>query len=89
MLCINLGAHHVHQTPNCTNLCTLGCLDFLTRGTNQGINIAKKCSGQLQEGVQQSLQQAIGLIPTPQVSLNLNIFMKMLEDNRKALKNNV
>ena len=68
-----LSAHHVHQTLDGGDPCPLGRLNFLACGTNHSKNIAKKGCRELEEGVRKCIVQALGLLPTSQVSLMVNV----------------
>ena len=80
-----LCAHHVHQTLDGGDPCPLGRLNFLACGTNHSKNIAKKGCRQLEEGVRKCIEQALGLLPPPQVSLMTNVLMSR-KRNSKGVK---
>ena len=50
-----LCAHHVHQTLDGGDSCSLGCLNFFACGTNHSKNIAKQGRRELEKGVRKCI----------------------------------
>ena len=53
--------------------------------TMRSKNIAKKGRRELEEGVQKCIEQALGLLPPPQVSLMINVLGHLFRNSRQIL----